>query len=274
MTVGCLFITTNLNRRLNMVEDAIRSIDKYGFDFDKKIISVDCIDPSGDISFFNRFKGWEIVFNRGNKEGLNGHQKKALQHIDTDYLFYFEDKLKVLRLPSKEKIEKIMEGFEYICFNMHMTENFCEPPDNIVDYINQKNNYKKIGCDLFLIKSPELSDDYYLNFPACIVKTNMFKKLQSLALKNYPDLPVEVSINKIWLKYYRDKKVAIYVQPDTISKRPMNLMDFFYQSCIKYWNNCPDLRVRSIKVCESRLSAEYIRRKKILETYENKRNLV
>ena len=269
MTFGCMLITTNVSRRIKYITNAINSIDLCGVKFDQKILSVDMFEDGKSKSFFDKFKGWEIVFGKAN--GMINNQSRGLRLVNTDYMLYSEDKVIVEKIPSKEVIDKMLRVFSYVCFNMHMCENFCEPPQEVIDYINDKKNYIYIQDELFLIKNSSLADNYFLNFPVSISKTEVFKTIHAQAVKNYPNLATEVSMTKVWLDKFRHLgNVGIYTRNDTLIKIPMNLMDLFYQSNMKYWNNCPELRVKSIHQTGGRLDPEYLRRLKILEDYERK----
>lgn len=240
-TIGCLLITTNSRERLELLDQVIKSIESQNFGFSQKVLSIDIMSDreTVPIDYFYKY-GWDII--SGPASGMIYNQERGLLQITTDYVLYSEDKVIFNKIPDVDTLK----NFEFICYNCHVVEDYTSPSLEILSYVNNINNYIILDDDVFLIKDELFKDSYYLNFPAVIAKTILFKKLHSYALRHYPNLAGEMGITKAWFDLKEKGKIVIYVKKDIFKHIPINLMDLFQMANIKYWNNSASLRVNSI----------------------------
>ena len=266
MSLSCLLITTNSKQRSQYLDNTIASIEKQNTAFDQKLLSVDILsgEDTIDISYFRKY-GWDVTY--APAMGMIYNQARGLSKITSDHVVYCEDKVIINHIPI---VTSALDKFDFICYNMHIIENFCSPSDDILKYINDKRNYMNIDNELFLIKNNMFKDDYYLNFPVAITHTKLLRELHKYGLDNYPNRAGEIGITKAWFELKKSGKVGIYVRSDIEKHMPINLMDFFHMAHMKYWNNDPSLRMNSIKEAQGRQDPEPLQRRKILEEYEKK----
>lgn len=259
MSLSCLLVTTNTESRFSYLENLVSSLEK--FYFDEKIMSVDVLD-SNCSNFFSKFQGWKILY--GNSVGHIANVGMGLSHITSDYVFYTEDKVEILSIP--QELDNILEIFDVICYNTHINQDFTNPTQEQICYINDIENYTHIAGDTFLKKSLFFYDEYYLCFPVIITKSILFRELFSMS-QNIPRA-LEIGFSKAWLTLKKKKEIGIYVKADIQKYFPINLMDFFHMAQMKYWNNDAKFRPPSIKTPVRH--PDYLNRKATLEDYERK----
>ncbi len=259
MSIACMMITTNLKNRLHLLESTVLSIErKVPGLFDYKIMSVDLFPNGIHISHFNKYKilGWAIVSGPcSGKRGMINNQKRGLQNMNTDFVFYAEDDIIIDKIPTKKEWEEISQHttkngkkIGFICYNTHIHDDPNNPPKEKVMYINCKANFIRVCNNLFLMKSPVLKDNYYLNFPVAILPVQVFHEMHKYADDNYRGMGIEVAMTHAWFELHKDKEydAVIYVKNDTLDRLPLNLNRFYRTANMQFWNNNPNLRHKSI----------------------------
>lgn len=260
MDISCLMITTNRFGRIPWTLRALDSIESNAkCTFKEKILSVDMLHgESMNISAFCKYEalGWKIIV--GDCTGYRGminNQLRGLEHITSEMLFYCEDHIVIERVPSIDMLHIIFDGkdnIKWLNYNTHIIE------ENLINkrvssdreqvlikehkclkYISTRENYVIYGEDCFLLKSLELADEYYLNFPATITTTKIFKLLLATGCKHYQDIGIEVGFTKAWFDCqlaYRFN-VAIYVKPTVIPTKIITFDELHDNAYMRFRNN-------------------------------------
>lgn len=259
--ISCLMITTNIKNRLHLLDKTIKSVQNAcNFDLMQKILSIDVFENEKELYYFTKYK-WKIIHGVcAGKRGIAENQIRGTSLISSNYVFYSEDDILINKIPELDTLKKIEsyvfpdgKKIGYICYNTHIYEFPLKAPETHREYINDKNNYISINGDLFLRKSILIKDEYFLNFPAAIIKTELFRKMQEHIKNNYSGKGIETFFSKSWfdLKFDEEYEVLIYVKNNTLSKLPMSLNDFYYQANMNYWNNDNNLKHYSINFREN-----------------------
>lgn len=260
MDASCLMITTNAPNRLSLLDDNIMSIERTNNNFlSQKVLSIDLFpEHSVDLRSFKKYEelGWDLVSGKctGHRGMLNNILRGLGRLSPTDYIFYVEDDILIDRLPAKGTIKHLgSENIGFVCFGARIMvlKGPSAPeviPDNKKQFINNTKNYKRFGKDLFLIKREFLRDNYYLNFPAAIVKDDVFRLLMNHSAKHCAGVGMEIGLTNTWFELNLDKKydVAIYVRPDTLEHLPITLQEFYQMANMQYWHNNKSFRHPSI----------------------------
>lgn len=264
-------ITTDLPHRTEMTMRAMREVTTAGeYKIDNFVLSID-IQP-GRIDGYSRTKessveaailrsygeslGWQVITGEctGHRAMLN-NIRRGLSLITEDNLFYCEDHVFIERVPPPEVLCFLFENAHtgWICYNTHVHQEnllnvpgFVESPDRSIrmKYINDSSKWHRFAGEEFMIKGPQIRDEYYLNFPAAITQTDVFIRLMKYGLKHYSDVGIEIGFTNAWfdLQYDRSQQVAIYVKPGTIALRPFeNFKQMHNQACMRFRNNDPSM---------------------------------
>jgi len=270
MSIGCLMITTNRPDRFEMTLQAMDSVNKCGHDLDQKVLSVDLlpecshIQPGYEASLISAAEkwGWQVVTGE-----CTGHQAmihnicRGLSIIHTNWLFYCEDHVVIQRIPSEESLDFADRHacIEWVCYNTHIHQEnllnvpgFTERPgrEGRLAFVNDPANWFRtfMGAE-FLLKDTPIQDEYYLNFPAAITYTELFRELLLYGIKNYHGIGIEVGFTKAWFdtRSNRANCCAIYTQPKTIEELPLASFAALHQrACMRFRNNDPSMLHSSI----------------------------
>lgn len=247
MKTACLMLVTNIPSRLPLVEKNIASIEKAngnGF-LDCKVLSIDLFEKHPkDLKPFQKYEalGWKLVTGMctGHRGMLNNMIRGLHNTPRSDFLFYVEDDVLIDRLPGRNCLEGLREAnLGFICLNTHIN-GLDKPYDKAREqFINDKQNYKRFGNDLFLVKKPCLRDEYYLNFPSAIIRDELFRQLIEYAANNCSRVGIEPGLTRSWFALGLDQKydVGVFVKPDTLSHLPLNFDKFHHMANMQFWNN-------------------------------------
>lgn len=280
MSFACLVITTNLPHRLERTLNLLQSIEEQDDQtFDNKVLSID-LQPDIEgcehaLEDWAHDFGWQVTSGlcSGNRAMLN-NILRGLHFIDEENLFYCEDHVLINRIPSKYMLKSIFEGnnIGWINYNTHVFQEnllnvpgFVERPNKarFLEFVNMYHNWIKIIDDEFLLKGPEIEDEYYLCFPAAITKLVTFQNLISYGMKNYKDIGIEVGFTKAWkdLGYLGKERVAVYVQPKTIRELPFaGFADLHRRACMRFRNNDPRMLHASVVAHQALPNQENLKR--------------
>jgi len=269
MSVGCLVITTNLPHRLGRTIALLNSIDQADNCFlDNRVLSID-LQPGvegceNNLRQMYEERGWQVVQGdcTGERAMLNNIQR-GLALIEEDALFYCEDHVIIRRLPRPEDLQFLFgyRDIGWINFNTHIHEenllgvpNFVESPDreDKLAYINCSNHWLRVGPptgDHYLVKKPQIKDEYYLNFPAAIAPRRIFAELLKYGLENYSGVGIEIGFTRAWFDTHQDERTdaAIYTLPKTSDQIPFKTFrDLHNCACMRFRNNDPEMLHGSI----------------------------
>ncbi len=265
--IDCLMITTNIPSRRLLQERAVQSVEDTSEGlFNKKIMAVDVMegipfDPMEEpwVSYIR--KGWGVTAGPCNgHRAMAYNQLRGLAEIKSEYLVYCEDHMKIDCLPRtpddfihclNTPIAGRGKKIGYVCFNSHIIEENLEGVDETVvqlpkdenglriKYINNPDNYARFCGNYFLIKGPAILDEYYLNFPVCMVRTQDFRTMLSYAMYHYNGIGIEVGFTKAWFDTGLDLayEVAAYTQLDPYTEMPITFSDFHMRGTCRYRNN-------------------------------------
>jgi hypothetical protein len=255
-------ITTDKPERLDMTLKAMHSIDRNSQSyFKEKVLSIDelGLDNEYTLGLLRQAvtsMGWIAVSGPcSGQRGMVNNMLRGLPLITSDLLFYCEDHVIYEKIPSEDVINSIFNRkaqVRWINLNTHIVE------DNLIDkmvnpnveeilrkeqeclkYIRTDSNYLSYGSDCFLLKSEELADDYFLNFPAIITTTKIFSILLTAGCQNYHDVGIEIGFTKAWFdcRFPAKFKVAIYVKPEARVTKPLTFDELHYYAWMRFRNN-------------------------------------
>ena len=257
MSTALLLLATDTPNRLDLLDNALMSLELQGYPFKEKILSVDLMDkdvPNAAMKSLLQVyqeRNWKVVVGRcSGHRGMLNNILRGVSQITTDCLMYSEDDIVVNKIPYS--IPDIFSDSRvgYVCYNTHVHDlgipTGSEPK---LAFINDKSNYRSLSNgNFFLIKGAVLKDNYYLNLPVMISKTAIFKKLLEYASSHCQSLGMEPALTKAWFDLGFDKThdVAIYVKPTAMRDIPHTLDSFYHQANMNFWNNDSSLRHPSI----------------------------
>ncbi len=265
--IDCLMITTNIPSRQALQERAVQSVEDTSEGlFNQKIMSVDVMEgipflitTEPWISYIKL--GWKVVSGPcSGHRAMANNQLRGLEHVKSDYLLYCEDHMKVDCLPKSPEdyiaclntpIAGSGKKIGYACFNSHIMEENLEGVDESVvnlpkdenglriKYINCPSNYVCIRGNWFLIKGAAILDEYYLNFPVCMIRSIDFSDMLTYAMANYSGCGIEVGFTKAWhdIGLNRRYEVSAYTQLDPYKDMPITFQSFHDKGTCRYRNN-------------------------------------
>src|SRR6266404_611335 len=254
MKMDCCMITTNLERRLSLMQNCVNSLKKHEAKFSQKIISIDDFPEGGiSIDWYKRFQdeGWKVLHkNHTPTKSMVLNQRNAIINATANIVLYTEDDVLINYLPKLSTIqqllnEKIVKGKKagFICFNNHVWSKFNENPEHIINFIHNLDNYIIVDGDVFLIKNDVIKDKYYLNFPTSITSKKLFFELEDYAFVNKKGYGIEQGLTAAWFEMGKDKEyeVLISLRPEIIddikSNKQITVLDFYNYANINFWNN-------------------------------------
>jgi hypothetical protein len=173
--------------------------------------------------------------------------------LNTDFVLYCEDDIKVLRIPSKKELEEIIAlGIRSLCYNTHINSDLNKTPAAKLKFINEPNAYISCsdGVSRLLIKDEKvLKDEYFINFPVNLVDRQLFLNMHSHIKQHRISKGIECAITQAWfdLRYNEKYKVAIYLKEEivfSIGSLTSLAMSNFAQ--MMFWSNDETLRHPSI----------------------------
>ena len=103
-TFSCFVIGTTLANRQNSMINTLKSIDNQNFPFKIKILSIDDFGEglSKEVQHYTENNGWRLILDK--RGGMVQNQIRALNYIDSDWVFYCEDDVVVEKIPTLQKI--------------------------------------------------------------------------------------------------------------------------------------------------------------------------
>ena len=252
-------ITTNLESRVPLMLNAVKSLKNHEDVLGQKIMSVDMF-PQGELTlnWYRQFEsdGWNVLSKKVNTSGsMILNQRNVISAATSEVVLYMEDDILVNQLPSLRTIqklftEKLVNGKKtgFICFNNHVWSKFHENPTHIIEFIHNVDNYITVDGDVFLVKSETIKDKYYLNFPASITTKKLFFELEDYAFIHKVGYGIEQALTGAWFDTKKDQDYAVLISlkreilDDIKSGKKITILDFYNYANINFWNNDVSLR--------------------------------
>jgi len=263
MSVGCLVITTNLPHRLDWTCRLLDSIDcanKVSETLNTKVLSID-LQPNVvgcEEALRQRYspRGWKIVLGECTGErAMLFNIKRGLEHIDDEFLFYCEDHVVIEEIPTEETLYNLWNrfGVNWINYNTHIHQEnllnipgFVERPgrEQRLAYINDEAHWIRADDGDFLVKLPEIWDEYALCFPAAITPRKYFTAMMRHGMENYSGIGIEIGFTRAYDEMQIDyaSHPAIFTSPETVDLLPFETFhDLHMRACMRFRNNDPDM---------------------------------
>lgn len=211
--ITALILGISPPQRLKWLKQTVDYMDQQKFPFVKKIIAID--EFRGDkmpLKLKKHFEknGWIVL--------VDSHMSRAksMDHafsmIDSEYIFYNEDDV-LVNLPKAKDLKKIFKDINVknrecgmVSLTLggsksHFDKNKYGDLDKVKENILLENkNY------LVFRRLEKKRDDFFFEFPALFIRTELFKKCHETAKNKYPGLQVEMGLTKAWFKNKLDRK--------------------------------------------------------------------
>lgn len=237
-------ITTDVSNRFSLLDQTVNSLLATEKVPTQKILSVDLIEKKTNPAYFKKYAdvGFEVLISDGHpKLKMIGNILKAFPYIKNDFLFYCEDDVIIDKQPSADfyNYASKQKDFGGLLYNTHLCEHSLDIAEKrLSDY----NNYLSIKNELLFLKSPSLKDNYYICYPACIIKTDLYKNMIIEAAKKNGK-GIEPASSAAWFELgYEKYKIYNYIQ----NRNSKTQEEFYYNACMQFWNNNHSLRHDSI----------------------------
>ncbi len=199
--------------RLQWLKENVDYLDKQNFPFVKKIIAVDEFHGNKmpeDLKKYFQSKGWIVL--------VDAHMSrtKSMDHafsiIDSEFMFYNEDDVQVT-MPNVMDLSKIFKETkikERECGMVSLTLGGSKShfPKNKYGDLNHVKDNILLENNSYLVfrRLEEKRNDWFFEFPALFIRTDLFKRCHEKAREKYPGLQVEMGLTKAWFKEKIDKK--------------------------------------------------------------------
>lgn len=200
-------------QRLKWLKQTVDHMDKQKFPFVKKIIAVDEFRgykmPSRLKKHFEE-NGWLVL--------VDSHMSrtKSMDHafslIDSEYIFYNEDDVQV-NLPRIKDLSTIfrdtkVKNRECGMLSLTLGGSTSDFPKNKYGDLNLVHENILLEKKDYLVfrRLEKKRDNYFFEFPALFIKTDLFKICHETAKKKFTKKQVEMGLTKAWLKEKIDKK--------------------------------------------------------------------
>lgn len=200
-------------QRLHWLKQTVDYLDEQKFPFVKKIIAVDEFRgdkmPS-DLKKHFESNGWLVL--------VDTHMSriKSMDHafslIDSNYVFYNEDDV-LATMPTLSDLATIFEetkvkNRECGMISLTLGGSNSHFPKNKYGDLNKVRDTILLENDEYLVfrRLEKERNDWFFEFPALFIKTELFKRCHETAKKKYSGMQVEMGLTKAWFKEKLDKK--------------------------------------------------------------------
>ncbi len=245
--ITACFLTTTFAHREAIAKEAIDALDA-AIDpvlVTNKIAAVDHprYAKLGDMAYKARLNGWKTI-----EKKLRPSMQAQFDLIEAayslpgDWILYCEDDVLVRRLPKSEEFSTLLEmaklqfGRKVGMFSL-MHGGFSrgeETKQAHADWLNNWKNWRhlyesKTGLDkpdsCLLLRSDELRDAHFFEFPVTIVRKDIFLSCNLWAQKNRKGVHSETALTDAWFTLGFDKeycKVSWFKSPLDSKNNPEN----------------------------------------------------
>ncbi len=198
-------------QKVAWLQQSILSLDKCGFTFSKKILSIDEFDGH---KFPEHLKekyeseGWTILKDNHHNRSLS--LKRAIEESRTPFIFYNEDDILTLSMPE-EIIQSILSKENKSCGMLSMTlggSTFDAPNNQIGDFADIKHRviYQDDKYVVFA-RDENLKGNFFFEFPALFVDSAIFGVCLLEAMDRHKGLPLEVGLTRSYFAQHSIDKM-------------------------------------------------------------------
>ena len=242
LKLGAAFLTTTASHRQACAVDALCSIEKSNKDniFDEKVAAVD-IYRSGDRSplldvWLANYK-WEEI-RKPLRKSMEA-QKDLIQYLNhhlCNWIFYCEDDVVIRELPTRKQLEWMISqkfGNRKVGMISFMHGGFSRnehDKEKHTKWLREASNYRDVesSTSCLWLRSDDLRDAHFFEFPVTIVRTDLFLQCNKLATEKYKGVHSETALTNAWFDLGFDKefcKVSWIKRPHDISTLSYEDMD-------------------------------------------------
>lgn len=223
-------------QRLKWLKLSIDCLDSQSFPFSKKILVIDQFGgltlPKQERDYFEQ-NGWNVlVYSEGG--GRDGFGRaicmlKALEHVDTEFIFYNEDDI-LVRMPDHVDVNSVLSRTiaDKSCGMLSMniggsTHDF--PRKKFGDLLNiQKNIILQNNKYICFLREEECASDWFVEFPALFVR----KDILTQTIENtYGNGGLEIHITKKYFKLGLQNK---HFKASLCKNNVFDVIDFYKHS--------------------------------------------
>lgn len=200
-------------QRLNWLKQTVDYLDEQEFPFARKIIAVDEFHghtmPKNLKKHFES-KGWIVL--------IDAHMSrtKSMDHafsmIDSEYTFYNEDDV-LATMPDIADLttifrDRLVDKKQCGMLSLTLGGSKSHFPKKKYGDLNLTHKNILLENEKYLVfrRLEKKRDDYFFEFPALFIRTELFKRCHETAKKRYPGIQVEKGLTKAWFKEKLDKK--------------------------------------------------------------------
>ena len=238
------------------MENTIDSLNKCDDIFDEKIMSVDTFPGGLKLDWFSKYeKDWLIYHKmKDDRRSMILNHQNAISKVKNLVTFYTEDDIIINKVPKPDTIDKLFieRSVGFVSYNNHVWFNFKQNPPHIINFISNPDNYITVNGETFLVKNSTIQDQFYLNFPVAIFRTDVMKKLHDYAMVHCQGKTIESGLTQAWfdLGYDKKYKVLIYLKDEILQDirdgKQLTVIDYYNYAQMNFWNNDTGLRHLSV----------------------------
>lgn len=192
-------------QRLKWLKHSVDYLDRQHFPFVKKIIAVDEFRGNkmpDDLKKYFEFKGWLVLVDE------HMSRMKSMDHafsiIDSKYIFYNEDDV-MATMPHATDLTRVfseIKDSKRRCGMISLTLGGSKshfPANQYGDLSKVKDNILLENDDYLIFKRLEKDrNEWFFEFPALFIRTELFKLCHEVAKKKYSGLQMEMGLTKAW----------------------------------------------------------------------------
>lgn len=215
-------------QRIEYLKKSLGYLDKQKSPFKQKILAIDEFDGytfPKDLKDELEKRGWTILID--NYRSRIKSMDHAFNVINTEYIFYNEDDVQVA-LPRIEDLTKIFKDTEVdgresgmISLTLGGSKSHF-PKQQYGDLDSVKDNILLEKGDYLVFRRLEQKrNDYFFEFPALFIRSDLFKLCHESAKKHYSGLQVEMGLTKAW---FREKLDRMYYKCSLCKKDILNIV--------------------------------------------------
>ena len=203
-----LMITTNDLSKQHLFLQVVQSIEKTKFQFVNKIVSIDIINDTPlreDLMLFLKKNNWIIDIHE--RVGMVNNIQIGLKYCNSDWILYSEDDVIINELPSIKNFESITElrpnnkvlgVLSMLSSRGTMTDS--SKFEYFKNLVSDNSNYHHDENFSAWIRTPEIHENYFIEFPVTFIERNLFISLFDYANNNSNGLSIEQGLTKAFFE--------------------------------------------------------------------------
>ncbi len=255
MKLDVALITTNISSRLHLLRQTIASIDACEQSaIYKKTISIDLFPQETSLEDMMQIipKEWKVVSGVATgRRGMLLNQMRVTATCESPYTLYCEDDIIIEKIPSAADLQRISSAnIGFMCYNTHISDKE-KIPDSLKTDLSDIRNLLELDNGIVFLKTKTFKDQYYLNFPVSLVKTEIFSSMHKHIHDHLHGLGIEPATTKAWfdLKYDQSHHVGLYLKSKIkpiLGAGKADIATIHNHAQMRFWNNDVSLRHPSI----------------------------